>query len=201
MKKFFLNKKINAFTLIELIVVIAIIGILASVIYPSFVNYQKRSRDARRQVDIKTIVDALERYYVDNGDYPYPEWSRYGNFSDLEPYLVPKYLTKLPRDPLNNTFNSNNFQLKRSGQMNMIYNYYYFKWDRIKLKGAKCFSENFDFLEVKYVLNYALESTSTILAEYCKDSIVKIPPDPSGNEISVEEVPFTPTYIRFLIKR
>ena len=70
MKKFFLNKKIKAFTLIELIVVIAIIGILASVIYPSFVNYQKRSRDARRQVDIKTIVDALERYQIEFGGVP-----------------------------------------------------------------------------------------------------------------------------------
>ena len=194
MKNFFLNKKINAFTLIELIVVIAIIGILASVIYPSFVNYQKRSRDARRQVDIKTIVDALERYYVDNNVYPSSIFSKYGNFSDLEPYLVPKYLSKLPKDPLNKSFISLNGSQRRQGNVLYLYNYYYFS------KNGWCSNSNSNVMgstDKSYVLIYALESSSTIPTEYCKDEIVTIPPDVNGNVVSN---PSTSTYTRFIFK-
>ena len=70
MKNFFLNKKINAFTLIELIVVIAIIGILASVIYPSFVNYQKKAQETKKINDMKLIRNMLEIYYIEKGKYP-----------------------------------------------------------------------------------------------------------------------------------
>ncbi len=53
----------KAFTLIELLVVIAIIGILSSVVLASVNTARKRSRDARRQQDLKSMQNALELYY------------------------------------------------------------------------------------------------------------------------------------------
>ncbi|HUD02706.1 MAG TPA: prepilin-type N-terminal cleavage/methylation domain-containing protein, partial [Candidatus Paceibacterota bacterium] len=68
MKIFKVRKK--GFTLIELMVVIAIIGILASIIMVSLSSAQSKGRDAKRVADIRTIQLALEEYYNDNGNYP-----------------------------------------------------------------------------------------------------------------------------------
>ena len=53
----------KAFTLLELLVVIGVIGILLSLITVSFTNAQKQSRDTRRRQDIVAIQNALEQYY------------------------------------------------------------------------------------------------------------------------------------------
>lgn len=63
-------KSQKGFTLIELLVVIAIIGILSSVVLASMNSARKKSRDARRQQDLKGISTALELYYDQNGYYP-----------------------------------------------------------------------------------------------------------------------------------
>ena len=61
----------RGFTLIELLVVIAIIGILSSVVLASLNSARAKSRDARRQSDIKQLQLALELYYDANGQtYP-----------------------------------------------------------------------------------------------------------------------------------
>ncbi len=58
------------FTLIELLVVIAIIGLLANMAMVGINNARKKSRDATRVANIKTIRDGLEMYFSDNGSYP-----------------------------------------------------------------------------------------------------------------------------------
>ncbi|MFC1711955.1 type IV pilin protein [Patescibacteria group bacterium] len=64
-----MNKK--GFTLLELLIVIAIIGILVSIGTVSYTRAQRKSRDSRRQGDLKAVQNALEQYYSDNdGDYP-----------------------------------------------------------------------------------------------------------------------------------
>ena len=62
-----LNK---AFTLIELIIVMAIISILIVGGYASYTNSLKSSRDGRRKGDLASIQRALELYYEDVGGYP-----------------------------------------------------------------------------------------------------------------------------------
>jgi len=62
------NKK--AFTLMELIVVISILGVLTTLITGNFLTSIKRSRDAQRKNDLSTIQRALEMYYEDNKSYP-----------------------------------------------------------------------------------------------------------------------------------
>lgn len=62
--------KKKAFTLIELLIVIAIIGVLATALFPTIRDAMSRSRDAAKEGDINNIVTALETYNADYGTYP-----------------------------------------------------------------------------------------------------------------------------------
>ncbi len=62
----------KAFTLIELIIVIAIISILTTIIIYNVIGAQAKSRDAKRKSDIKAISVALESYKAQKGKYPKP---------------------------------------------------------------------------------------------------------------------------------
>lgn len=66
-KKYKLSRQ-RGFTLIELLIVIAILGILASIAINSFRGTQLRARDARRQSDLDTLATSLSRYAIDNND-------------------------------------------------------------------------------------------------------------------------------------
>lgn len=60
----------TGFTLVELLVVISIISILASIALVSFRSTQMKGRDAQRKSDLKQMANALELYYSDYGKYP-----------------------------------------------------------------------------------------------------------------------------------
>jgi len=62
--------KKNAFTLVELLVVMAILGILAFVSLANFRTSQIKARDAQRKSDLRQIANALEAYMSDHGGYP-----------------------------------------------------------------------------------------------------------------------------------
>jgi type IV pilus assembly protein PilA len=59
----------KGFTLIELMIVIAIIGILAAIAIPQFSAYRKRSYNAAAQADLRNAATAQEAYFVDNETY------------------------------------------------------------------------------------------------------------------------------------
>ena len=63
------NKNEKGFTLIELMIVIAIIGILAAIAIPQFSAYRKRSYDASSQSDLRNAATAQEAFFVDNSRY------------------------------------------------------------------------------------------------------------------------------------
>ena len=65
----FTKKKESGFTLIELMIVIAIIGILAAIAIPQFAAYRKRSYNAAAESDLRNAATAQEAYYVDNATY------------------------------------------------------------------------------------------------------------------------------------
>jgi len=66
-----LNKTKNqqGFTLIELMIVIAIIGILAAIAIPQFSAYRQRAYNSAANSDLKNAATAQEAYYVDNETY------------------------------------------------------------------------------------------------------------------------------------
>jgi len=63
------KKDERGFTLIELMIVIAIIGILAAIAIPQFSAYRKRSYNSAAQSDVRNIATAQEAYYVDESRY------------------------------------------------------------------------------------------------------------------------------------
>lgn len=60
----------KAFTLIELLIVVAIIAILAAIAVPNFLEAQVRSKVSRTKADMRSVATALEAYVIDNNKYP-----------------------------------------------------------------------------------------------------------------------------------
>src|SRR5690606_8976676 len=63
-------RKNEGFTLVELVLVIAVIGILATIVSLALPSVLKESRDTIRQSSATTIAEALEKYYSTHGEYP-----------------------------------------------------------------------------------------------------------------------------------
>lgn len=64
------TKEQNAFTIVELLIVIVVIAILAVISVVAYNGIQSRARDAGRIQKIKDIAKAIELYKIDNGQYP-----------------------------------------------------------------------------------------------------------------------------------
>ncbi|MCD6265649.1 MAG: prepilin-type N-terminal cleavage/methylation domain-containing protein [Deltaproteobacteria bacterium] len=64
-----IKKDENGFTLIELMIVIAIIGILAAIAIPQFSAYRTRSYNSAAQADLRNAATAQEAYFVDEQTY------------------------------------------------------------------------------------------------------------------------------------
>ncbi|HSW79431.1 MAG TPA: prepilin-type N-terminal cleavage/methylation domain-containing protein [Candidatus Saccharimonadales bacterium] len=65
-----LKRKQSGFTIVELLIVIVIIGILATLVIITFTGIQQRARNTKRQTDINSIDSHLEAFNADNGYYP-----------------------------------------------------------------------------------------------------------------------------------
>lgn len=117
-------KRMPGFTLVELLVVVAIIGILAAIGTFGYTVAVKLSRDAKRQADLKVIQSALEQYHNDQHFYPPSIFTisagmRLTNATgQLPPPLETKvYLNNVPQDPGTQSSNPNYryIPLPRSG--------------------------------------------------------------------------------------
>ncbi|MCD6406919.1 prepilin-type N-terminal cleavage/methylation domain-containing protein [Candidatus Aerophobetes bacterium] len=83
----------KGFTLIELLMVVTIIAILIGIAVPNFTGALTRAKIARAFADMRSLGNAVEMYWIDNGSYP-------DSSSDLvTPGLV--YITTIPQDPFN----------------------------------------------------------------------------------------------------
>jgi len=91
-------KKNYAFTLIELIIVIAILGILSSLISGNFITSLKKGRDTKRKNDLDQVQKALEMYYEDNNLYP-PAVNFGVDLCHPDGCLTQNYMFNVPQDP------------------------------------------------------------------------------------------------------
>jgi general secretion pathway protein G len=83
------NTKLSiGFTLIEIIVTLAILGILAGVAIPFYVGYIDQARNETAISDISAISLALTSYYADNGKYP-DSLAQAGHATDRDPWGNP----------------------------------------------------------------------------------------------------------------
>ncbi len=95
MKLSLMGKK--GFTLIEMLIVIAIIGILASIVLVGIGPVQRQARDARRVSDLRQVQNALELYFSKNTEYP--DAGSWGELTtDLTTGANP-IVKSLPQDP------------------------------------------------------------------------------------------------------
>jgi type IV pilus assembly protein PilA len=61
----------RGFTLIEMLVVVVIIGVLAAISIPLYLNYRKGAENKSAQSDVRGAITAVEQYYTENGNvYP-----------------------------------------------------------------------------------------------------------------------------------
>ena len=104
------NRK--GFTLIELMIVIVIIGILATLLIPRIMERPEEARRVKGKMDIKSIESALKLYKIDNGSYPTTEQGLIALLKKPETAPIPKkwreggYLdgTAVPKDPWGNPY-------------------------------------------------------------------------------------------------
>ena len=96
------SKRTDAFTLIEILVALTIIGVLLSFVAPMVLNRPDQARAIKIQNDFVAIETALNLYRLDNGQFP--------KASEGLEILVNKennslgYLTNLPKDPWGNRY-------------------------------------------------------------------------------------------------
>lgn len=99
------RNKLFAFTLIEILIAVAIIAIIIAVVAPNFIGIRQRARDTRRKSDVGQIQKAIELYKADQNPPLYPAdgfmdslcnqcWSQYPDCAGNV------YMRKLPCDPL-----------------------------------------------------------------------------------------------------
>ena len=63
-------KRQKGFTIVELLIVIVVIGILATLVIVTFTGIQQKARNTKRQTDINAVDSHVEAYFTENGYYP-----------------------------------------------------------------------------------------------------------------------------------
>lgn len=80
----------RGFTLVELLVVFAIIAVLLAIAVPRYFSSETRAREAVLKENLYVMREAIQQYYADKGKYP----------EQLESLAAEKYLRAIPLDPV-----------------------------------------------------------------------------------------------------
>jgi general secretion pathway protein G len=77
-------KREDGFTLIELMIVIAVLGILAGIAIPKFSGVQDKAEIAAAKSELKSIQTGLEMYYAENNEYPTTSLSAISEYVQID---------------------------------------------------------------------------------------------------------------------
>ena len=83
-------KNQHGYTLIEMMIVISIIAILATIAQPSYMRYRMRAKETSLKRTLFVMRDVIDQYYADHGKYP----------DSLEALADEKYIRAVPEDPI-----------------------------------------------------------------------------------------------------
>ena len=86
----------RGFTLIELMVVMAIIAMLLTIATPRYFDHLTRAREAALRETLFVVRDAIDKFHADTGRYP----------AELGELVSRRYLRKLPLDPVDDSLDS-----------------------------------------------------------------------------------------------
>jgi len=86
----------KGFTLIELMIVVSIVGILATIAVPSYQSSVIKARETVLRQDLFTLRELLDHHRADKGKYP----------PSLDSLVTAGYLRAIPKDPFTNSPNS-----------------------------------------------------------------------------------------------
>ena len=80
----------HGFTLVELLVVLAILALLLTLAVPRYFSSIERAKEAALKQDLNTLRESIDKFYADTGQYP----------KILDDLVEKKYIRKLPIDPI-----------------------------------------------------------------------------------------------------
>jgi len=109
-KKWTGNRQQSGFTLIEVMVVIVILGILASVVVPRIMDRPDTARITKAKQDIRTLESALNLYKLDNFSYPTTDQgldalaNKPSGSPEPRNWKEGGYIQRLPKDPWGNPY-------------------------------------------------------------------------------------------------
>lgn len=86
---------LSGFTLIELMIVVAVVGVLAAIAVPKFAELIRKSQEGSTKGGLGALRSSLTIYYGDN-EGQYPRGAQAANSSILSDTLLPKYINEIP---------------------------------------------------------------------------------------------------------
>ncbi len=93
----------KGFSLIEIMIVVVILGILASIVVPNLMGHPDEARKVKAKQDVLIIQNALDLYKLDNGSYPTTDQGLLALVEKPNTSPTPsnwkQYLKSLPKDP------------------------------------------------------------------------------------------------------
>ena len=107
----------KGFTLVELMIVITVIAILATIAVVTFTRVQKTARDSKRKEEMHSIVTALQGYYSEKSVYPVSAVAASAN-TVLSPALTTNYMASVPVGPVGASGSNTDYMYVSGGSAN-----------------------------------------------------------------------------------